>query len=186
MCHDGVISGGRRFKEEAAMTRSSRPARAGDRAAARAWGRGDRALFALAALTLVLIAVQFALAGFGAFTMDKTPTDNAYGAHMVLGVVIGVMTWLILATVLASRAARAHTRTLWLAAGAALLALPVEPLLGDTGQHIPAMGALHALNGLAIFALTGWLTGETARRRAAAREPGRAAAPAPAERAERR
>jgi hypothetical protein len=68
----------------------------------------------------------------------------------------------------------------------ALLALPVEPLLGDTGQHIPALGALHALNGLAIFALTGWLTGETARRRAAAREPGRAAAPAPAERAERR
>jgi len=150
------------------------------------WGRGDRVLFVLAVANLVLIAVQFALAGFGAFTMDKTPTDNAYGAHMVLGVVIGVMTWLILATVLASRAARAHTRTLWLAAGVALLALPVEPLLGDTGQHIPALGALHALNGLVIFALTGWLTGETARRRAASREQGRSAVPAPAERAERR
>ena len=106
------------------MTRSSHPARAGDRAAAAAWGRGDRVLFALAVLTLVLIAVQFAL--------------------------------------------------------------PVEPLLGDTGQHIPALGALHAVNGLAIFALTGWLTGETARRRAASREQGRSAVPAPAERAERR
>ena len=168
------------------MTRSSHPARAGDPAAATAWGRADRVLFALAVLTLALIAVQFALAGFGAFTMDKTPTDNVYGAHMVLGVVIGVMAWLILATVLASRAARAHTRTLWLAAGVALLALPVEPLLGDTGQHIPALGALHAVNGLAIFALTGWLTGEMARRRVAASEPGRAAVPAPPERAERR
>jgi hypothetical protein len=168
------------------MTRSSHSVVAGQRAAPGTWGPGDRVLFVLAVAALVLIAVQFALAGFGAFTMDKTPTDNAYAAHMVLGVVIGVLTWLILATVLASRAARGHTRTLWLAAAVALLALPVEPLLGDTGQHIPALGALHALNGLAIFALTGWLTGETARRRAAARGPGRAAAPAPAERAERR
>ena len=139
-------------------------------------------LLILAVVTLVLIAVQFALAGFGAFTMDKTPTDNAYGAHIVLGVVIGVMTWLILATVLASRTARTHPRTLRLAITVALLALPVEPLLGDTGQHIPALGALHALNGLAIFALTGWLTGETVRRRAAVREPGYSVASAPAER----
>jgi hypothetical protein len=49
----------------------------------------------------------------------------------------------------------------------ALLALPVEPLLGDVSQHLPGLGALHALTGLAILALVGWLTGETARRRAA-------------------
>jgi hypothetical protein len=48
----------------------------------------------------VLIALQFAPAGFAAFTMDKTPTDNAYGAHMILGVVIGAMAWLILAAML--------------------------------------------------------------------------------------
>ena len=164
------------------MTGSSHSALAGEPAAPGTWGRGDRVLLILAVVTLVLIAVQFALAGFGAFTMDKTPTDNAYGAHMVLGVVIGVMTWLILATVLASRTARTHPRTLRLAIAVALLALPVEALLGDTGQHIPALGALHALNGLAIFALTGWLTGETVRRRAAAREPGRSVASAPPER----
>lgn len=153
------------------MTRSSQSALAGERVQPGTWGRGDRVLFALTAVTLVLIAVQFALAGFGAFAMAKTPTDNTYGAHMVLGVVIGVMTWLIMVTVLASRTARTHPRTLWLAVTVALLALPVEPLLGDTGQHVPALGALHALNGLAIFALAGWLTGETARRRAAARTP---------------
>jgi hypothetical protein len=77
------------------MARTSQPAPAGERAQAAAWGRRDTVLFALVVTTLALVAAQFALAGFGAFTMDKTPTDNAYGAHMILGVVIGVMSWLI-------------------------------------------------------------------------------------------
>jgi predicted RND superfamily exporter protein len=126
----------------------------------------------LASITVVLIAAQFALAGFGAFTMDKTPADNAYGPHMVLGVVIGAVTWLTLAAVLASRATRARHRTVWLAVTLAVLAIPVEPLLGEAAQHVPALGALHALTGLAIFVLAGWLAGETGRHRAAAqREP---------------
>ena len=151
------------------MARTSQPAPAGERAQAAAWGRRDTVLFALVVTTLALVAVQFALAGFGAFTMDKTPTDNAYGAHMVLGVVIGVMTWLILAAALASRPARAHPRTLRLAVTLAVLAIPVEPLLGEAGQRVPFLGALHALNGLVIWALAGWLMSETGRRRAAAR-----------------
>jgi hypothetical protein len=134
-----------------------------------AWGRADTALFALAATTLVAIAVQFALAGFGAFTMDKTPSDNAYGAHAVLGIVIAVLTLLILATTLASRAARAHPTTLWLTVALAVLTIAVQPILGGAGQNVPSLGALHALNGLVIFALTGWLSAETGRRRAAAR-----------------
>jgi uncharacterized membrane protein YidH (DUF202 family) len=63
-------------------------------------------LLALTAAALVVIAVEFALAGFGAFTMDRTPTDNAYAAHVLLGLVIAVLTVLILAAVLANRAAR--------------------------------------------------------------------------------
>ena len=153
------------------MAGASHPAPAGERSQLGGRSRPDTVLVALAAATLALIAAQFALAGFGAFTMDKTPTDNAYGAHMVLGVVIGAMTWLILVVVLASRAARAHRRTLWLAVALAVLALPAEPLLGELSQHLPGLGALHALTGLAIFALAGWLTGETGRRRAAATRP---------------
>jgi hypothetical protein len=118
----------------------------------------------LAAVTLLLIAAQFALAGFGAFTADKTPAGDPYAAHMVLGVVVGVTAWLLVAAVLASPAARAATMTLWLAVTAAVLALPVEPLLGETGQHVPALGALHALNGLAMAALTGVVTRRTAHR----------------------
>jgi cytochrome b561 len=133
------------------------------------WGRADAVLFAVAVTTTVAIAVQFALAGFGAFAMDKTPTDNAYGAHAVLGMVIALLELVVLITVLASRPARAHRLTLRLAIALAVLAIPVQPLLGSVGQKAAALGALHALNGLIIFALTGWLTGETARRRAAAR-----------------
>jgi hypothetical protein len=56
-----------------------------------------------------------------------------------------------------------------LAVTLALLAIPVEPLLGEAGQRVPVVGAVHALNGLVICALTGWLMAETGRRRAAAR-----------------
>ena len=146
-------------------------------APAAAWGRSDTALFGVAVTTMVAIAVQFALAGFGAFTMDKTPTDNAYGAHAVLGTVIAVLTLVVLITTLAGRSARAHSRTLWLAVALAVLAIAVQPVLGSTGQKVPFLGALHGLNAVIIFALTGWLTRETARRRAAARGPGDAALP---------
>jgi hypothetical protein len=78
--------------------------------------------------------------------------------------------------VLASGAARAERRTWRPAVVLALLAIPVEPLLGDAGTRVPGVGALHALNGIAICALALWLMVQTRRRRAAARRdagPGR-------------
>lgn len=147
------------------MARTLRTAEATEHASPGSWGRADTVLLTLAAVTLTLVAAQFALAGLGAFTMVKTPADNAYDAHVVLGVVIGVLSWLTAAAALTSHAARAHRPAAWRAVALALLAIPVEPLLGDTGQHVPAIGALHALTGLAILALAGWLTAETARRR---------------------
>jgi uncharacterized membrane protein YidH (DUF202 family) len=152
------------------MARSSNPASVGETARPGDWGRGDAALFALAPTALVLIAVQFALAGFGAFTMDLTPTtsaQHAYGAHAVLGLVIAALTLLILGAALASRSARTHRRTLWLTVTMAVLSAAAQPLLGEAGTHVPVIGALHALSGLIIFAATCWLTWETARRRAA-------------------
>jgi hypothetical protein len=153
------------------MAGTSRSAPVSARAEAEAWCGCDTALLALVATTLILLAAQFALAGFGAFTMVNTPADNAYRAHLILGLVIGVMTWLILAGVLASRPARAQPRTWRPAAALALLAIPVEPLLGEAGTRVPVVGALHALNGLVICALAGWLMAETGRRRTKARRP---------------
>jgi hypothetical protein len=154
------------------MTRTSHPEAVGQQAQHQPWGRLDTVLFVLVATVLTLVAVQFALAGFGAFTMDKnpaTPTDHAFGPHMVLGLIIAALTVLILAVTLADRAARRHRRTLRLAVTLAVLALIVEPLLGESGTRVPFLGALHALNGLVICALTGWLLSETARRRTAAK-----------------
>lgn len=133
-----------------------------------AWGRGDAVLLALTPVTLVLIAVQFALAGFGAFTMDKTPADNAYGAHAILGLVIAALTLIILVTVLASSPARTHRRTLWLAITLVVLTVILQPVLGTAGTKAPALGALHGLNAAVIFALTGLLAAGTARRKKAA------------------
>jgi hypothetical protein len=154
------------------MTRTSHPEAVGQQAQHQPWGRLDTVLFVLVATVLTLVAVQFALAGFGAFTMDKnpaTPTDHAFGPHMVLGLIIAALTVLILAVTLADRAARRRRRTLRLAVTLAVLALIVEPLLGESGTRVPFLGALHALNGLVICALTGWLLAETARRRTAAK-----------------
>jgi len=149
------------------MPRSSRLVNAGKQAQPGAWGRSDTVLFALAATNLALIVVQFALAGFGAFAMDKSPSDNAYAAHAVLGLIIAALTMLILAATLAGRNTRAHLRSLRLAVALAVLAVALQPVLGDTGKHAPVLGALHALNAVIILALACWLTAETRRRRAA-------------------
>jgi uncharacterized membrane protein YhaH (DUF805 family) len=148
------------------MASTSQQAPAGARAPDEGWVRPDTALLALTATTLILLAAQFALAGVGAFTKITSPAADAYGAHMVLGIVIGALTWLIVAATLASRPARAHRRTVWLAVTMAILTIPVEPLLAEAGRHVPAVGALHALNGLAICALAGWLLAATRRRQA--------------------
>jgi len=133
------------------------------------WRRRDAVLLVLTSVTLAVIAAQFALAGLGAFTTIKTSAGNAYAAHMAVGIAVGALAWIILAVVLTSPAARGRAGTRWPAVALALLAIPVEPLLAEAGQHLPAVGALHAVTGLAIFALAGWLTGAAARQRDSAR-----------------
>jgi cytochrome b561 len=85
----------------------------GESAVSRAWGRGGTVLFALSAGTLALLAAQFALAGFGAFTMLRNRSDQSYQAHIILGLAIAAMTLLILVAVLASKPARAHRPKVW-------------------------------------------------------------------------
>jgi len=146
-------------------------------AAPRTRNRYNAALLVLTSVTLAVIAAQFALAGLGAFSTLRAPAGHAYAAHMALGIAIGVLAWIIVAGVLIDPAVRGRAGTLWPAVALALLAIPVEPLLGEAGQHVPAVGALHAVTGLAIFALAAWLAGAAARQREAARF-GRSAATA--------
>lgn len=152
------------------MAESSSPGSVDQRGRAVQWGLTDVLLFGLTITATVLIALQFALAGYGAFTMDRSPTVNAYAAHTIVGLAIGLLTLLILAAVVISRSARAHRRSVVLAVALAVLAVAVQPVLGNAGIQVPPLGALHALNGVAIFSVTCWLAIETGLRRAAARK----------------
>lgn len=148
------------------MSGTAGPAVAGRQVRASGQGRGGIVLAVLAAVTVVLAAVQFALAGFGAFAMDDNPSDTtSYNAHVVLGLITAVLTVLILAAVLATRSAREHRPTLWTAIILAVLTAAGQPLLGEGAKHVPAVGALHALNGLAIFILASWLAWQANPRR---------------------
>src|ERR1700685_1826874 len=77
-----------RTKPGGIMASTSQQAPAGARAPDEAWGRPDSALLALTATTLILLAAQFALAGFGAFTKIRSPAADAYAAHMVLAICV--------------------------------------------------------------------------------------------------
>lgn len=151
------------------MAGTAHPAMSGERAQPASWGRSDAALFALTSVTIVVLALQFALAGLGAFTMDDTPKDNVYPAHVVLGLISALLSVLILGVVLANQTMRANNRTRWLAITLVLTTLVLQPALGEGGLHVPAIGALHGLNGLVIFLVAGWLTLDTHRRRALSR-----------------
>lgn len=111
----------------------------------------------LATALLPVIAVQFALAGLGAFRGSA-----GYGPHELLGTIIGAASLVLLVAALVARAGRTP---LLLSAALFVLAGPVQPLLAMLGWQSGAwFGALHAFSGIAIFALTGWL-GADARRR---------------------
>jgi hypothetical protein len=110
-----------------------------------------------------LTAVQFALAGLGAFGLLHHEHEP-FAAHEALGTVIGVASLVLLIVVLA---AGVGTRAVVMALVLAVLAAPVQPVLANLGKNgSPWLGALHALSGVAIMALFG-LVGTAARSGAA-------------------
>jgi hypothetical protein len=101
-----------------------------------------------------LTAVQFALAGLGAFGLLRHEHEP-FSAHEALGTVIGVFSLVTLIVVLA---AGIGTRAVVLALVLAVLAAPVQPVLANLGKNgSPWLGALHALSGVMIMGLFGIL-----------------------------
>ncbi len=100
-----------------------------------------------------LTVVQFALAGFGAFSAFQH--HRGFGAHETVGTIIGIVTLLVLIAALIARPSRA---AMILALTLFVLAGPVQPILADVGKHHAWVGALHALVGIAILALFGRLS----------------------------
>jgi hypothetical protein len=95
-----------------------------------------------------LTVVQFALAGFGAFSAFQH--HRGFGAHETVGTIIGIVTLLVLIAALIARPGRA---ALILAATLFILSGPVQPILADVGKHHAWVGAIHALVGIAILGL---------------------------------
>ncbi|MPZ63867.1 MAG: hypothetical protein GEU93_21935 [Propionibacteriales bacterium] len=109
----------------------------------------------LAAITLAMAAIQIGLAGLGAF-------GGSFSPHAVLGSVISSMSLLLLIAALIARQSRGIViRALVLF----ILAAPLQHALAAFGYDSIWIGALHALNGVAITGLSGELMGETLIRR---------------------
>jgi hypothetical protein len=108
------------------------------------------------ALTLFLVAgaVQIFLAGFGAF-------HGGFAAHRGLG--FG-MAGLALIIVVLALVARVGTRDVVLAVVLLLLAGGAQSLLAGLGEDTAFWGGLHALDGLAILGIAGFLQGAAIRR----------------------
>lgn len=116
----------------------------------------DAAFGVLALITVVLAAIQIGLAGLGAF-------GGSFGPHMMLGYVIALLSILMLVAALIAR----PDRTVVIQAIVLfILAVPLQPMLGTFGEGGSQwVGALHALNGVAITGLSGALMGATMARR---------------------
>ena len=105
----------------------------------------------LAMATGTLVVVQFALAGYGAFSAFNK--HKGYGPHELLGTIIGIFALLVMIAALVSRPG---TRHLVGAVVLFVLAGPVQPILAGLGKdHGAWWGAVHALCGVAILAMCG-------------------------------
>jgi heme A synthase len=120
----------------------------------------------LTSLLFVAVVVQVALAAFGAFdavhkskhapVAHKT-IDNGFAAHILLGYIIILVMLLLLIVAIVGRLGPTPIRF----AGALLLAGIVQAILGSISESAPAVGVLHGLNALVIYALSGLLAHRT-------------------------
>jgi hypothetical protein len=128
----------------------------------------------LTSLLFVAVVVQVALAGYGAFNATskadddtsvagKTITDG-FNAHAVVGtVIVAIMIVLVLVAVIG------RLGSPWAQWSSGLLVLGIaQMLLAWLGDAVPALGFLHAVNALAIYAVAAMLAHRAWVRREAA------------------
>lgn len=135
----------------------------------------------LTSVLWVFVVVQVMLAALGAFdavhkskhaSITHKTIDNGFGAHSVLGYAIVLVMLLLVITAAAGRLGPNPLRF----AGALLACGILQIIFGVVSENAPAVGVLHGLNALAIFALSGLLAHRTWTAERTAAEP----APAPA------
>lgn len=116
--------------------------------------RGARSVWSILVwLVLVMLFVQFYLAGYGAFSFTHGTTtthDNDWTAHAAFGSIIGLIVILVLLTGLLSRLPRQLTG---MTVGLFVLMI-VQFLLAFVGDSASWLAALHPVNALLITGLT--------------------------------
>jgi hypothetical protein len=112
----------------------------------------------LTSVLFVAVVVQVALAGYGAFyaversddngSISKDAVEHGFNAHAILGtIIVGVMVLLVLV------AAAGRLGPTWLKWTAGLLVLGIlQIVFAGIGAAVPALGFLHAVDALAIYA----------------------------------
>jgi uncharacterized protein DUF6220 len=116
-------------------------------------------------LFLVAGLVQIFLAGMGVFNLDGKDLADATSLdpHRALGFAMGALSLLLL---ILSAVARVDGQTMTISLVVALLANLAQSILADAGEDTPFLGGLHALDGLVILGLGGYLFGQARRRNA--------------------
>jgi hypothetical protein len=121
-------------------------------------------------LTSVLFAavvVQIALAGYGVFYAlhkakhDKSASlktfDHGFAAHAAVGVLIAIVILVLLIVAAAGRLGPAALK--W--SGGLLVLVLLQFVFAELGRNVPALGFLHVVNALAIYAAVGLLAHRT-------------------------
>jgi Family of unknown function (DUF6220) len=112
----------------------------------------------LTSLLFVAVVVQVALAGYGAFvsvdksadngSVSKQAVEHGFSAHAALGTIIVALMLLIVIVAAAGRLGKP-----WVHWTAGIFGLGiVQMLLAWLGSAVAALGFLHAVNALAIYA----------------------------------
>ena len=129
--------------------------------------RGAFAGFRWLLLTFLLLSmIQIFLAGFGVFGLHGrevgAPGETAFDPHRTLGFTLGGMALIILILALV---ARRSALSMLLTAVMFLLAFLAQSFLAALGGSNAFFGGLHALDGLAILGIAGYLYGWSRRHR---------------------
>ncbi|HTB50035.1 MAG TPA: DUF6220 domain-containing protein [Solirubrobacteraceae bacterium] len=120
----------------------------------------------LTSVLFVAIVVQVGLSGYGAFnaihkaenaSVSKKTIEDGFNAHAALGSVIVLVMILLLLVALLGQLGPASVK--WSAA-LVLLGI-VQLILGVVSTSVPALGFLHTVNALAIYAASALLAHRT-------------------------
>ncbi len=112
----------------------------------------------LLAIFLLLGVVQIFLAGLGVFDLNGRKLgaegETAFDPHRMVGFVMGGLSLIILILALIARRSRS---SVVLSVVLALLSFLAQSILAGLGEDTAFFGGLHAVDGLAILGIAGYL-----------------------------